>query len=482
MQLEVLKRILAERFSLNVEFEQGSIIYKETIANTVEGVGHYEPLRHYSEVHLLLEPGKRGSGLVFKTKCSEDVLDKSWQRLILSHLTEKTHLGVLTASPITDMKITLVNGRAHIKHTEGGDFRQATYRAVRQGLMQAESVLLEPWYSFTLEIPLSGTGRAMTDLQQMGAEFSAPETKGDSSVITGEAPVSAMRGYHAEVTVYTRGTGRLSCAVSGYRQCVKQQEVVERIGYNPEGDLENTADSVFCAHGSGFLVKWNEVFSYMQLPNQPREPKPLSAPAPRAYKSIIADEEELLRIFEQTYGKIERKSYRPLAPAKATSSQKYKPRPAGPEYLLIDGYNIIFAWEEFSDIAAESLDDARTLLISKICNYRAMKQSNVILVFDAYKVKGNHGEIENINGVTVVYTKEAETADTYIERTTKTLTKQHRVRVATSDGLEQMIIFGLGAQRVSAAEFLNEVSETEKEMREIIETYRRGSGRYASDK
>lgn len=472
VQLEVLKRILKERFQLDADFERGSIIYKETIQNTVEGVGHYEPLRHYAEVHLLLEPGKRGSGLVFQAKCSEDVLDKNWQRLILTHLAEKTHLGVLTGSPITDMKITLVNGKAHIKHTEGGDFRQATYRAVRQGLMQAESILLEPWYDFTLELPTETVGRAMTDLQQMGSEFKAPEASGEMSVICGSAPVSAMQDYHAELTAYTRGRGRLSCSLSGYNPCQNQQEIIEKIGYDCNSDAENIADSVFCSHGSGYIVKWNDVFSQMHLPLQKSaKAEPESAPMIKKAQQLIADEEELLRIFEMTYGNSGHKSLKPMRTQKNLPVAKPKAKTAqtaGSSYLLIDGYNIIFAWEELKEIAQESLEHARELFIDRLCNYQAMKQNNVILVFDAYKVKGSHGEVEKKNGITIVYTKEAETADAYIEKATHQLCKNHRVRVATSDNLEQMIIFGYGARRVSAPEFQKEVNEVEEEIRTFL--------------
>lgn len=470
VQLEVLKRILEDRFKLCVEFQDGSIIYKETIADVVEGVGHYEPLKHYAEVHLLLEPGKPGSGVVLDAKCSEDILDRNWQRLILTHLAEKTYRGVLTGSPITDIKITLVNGRAHQKHTEGGDFRQATYRAVRQGLMQAKSVLLEPWYSFVLEVPMESTGRAMTDLEQMGAVYGAPEAKGDLSVLSGKAPVSKIRDYHKSVISYTRGRGKLSCSFCGYEPCPDSEKVIKEINYNPEADKENTADSVFCSHGSGFVVKWNEVNEYMHIPLlkilDENEPAPVK---PREARKLIADEEELLRIFENTYGKVKTKSPRPMKTQKAPAVKtKTKPLPTGPEYLLIDGYNIIYAWEELSKIAEDTPDDARELLINRICNYQALKQNNVIIVFDAYKVKGGKRSVEKHHGITVVYTEEAETADSYIEKTTHELCKNYRVRVATSDRLEQIIIFGHGACRVSAAEFLEEVKLAEAEMRQII--------------
>lgn len=469
VQLEVLKRILAERFGISVEFEGGSIIYKETISDMAEGVGHYEPLRHYAEVHLLLESAPRGSGLTFSSRCSEDVLNKNWQRLILTHLKEKTHTGVLTGSPITDIKITLINGRAHQKHTEGGDFRQATYRAVRQGLMQANSILLEPYYDFSLEIPTESAGRAMTDLQQMGADFSAPLTDGEMSVITGSAPISAIREYHKEVISYTRGRGRLQCIFKGYEPCKNQEEIVIKIGYDCENDPDNSADSVFCAHGSGFIVKWDKVFDYMHIPAMKLHEEEITPhAAPRTSSAILAGDDELLRIFEQTYGKIQRKLPQKLKTTKEKTSYKTKVSPVLPEYLLIDGYNIVFAWDELKKVAEKSLDDARILLINRICNYRAMRQNNVILVFDAYKVKGMQREIENIHGVSVVYTKEAETADAYIEKTSRELCKNYRVRVATSDNLEQMIIFGHGARRTSAGEFHTEVETAEQEMREFV--------------
>ncbi len=474
VQMEVLKRIIAERFHLDVEFEKGSIIYKETIADTVEGVGHYEPLRHYAEVHLLMKSAKRGSGLIFATKCSEDKLNRNWQRLILTHLAEKTHLGVLTGSPITDMKITLIAGKAHAKHTEDGDFRQATYRAVRQGLMQANSILLEPWYDFTLELPTVSVGRAMTDIQQMGGTFSPPETNGEISVITGCAPVSAMYGYHKEVTAYTHGIGRLTCVLKGYEPCENQKEIIEQIGYQSESDTENPADSVFCSHGAGFTVKWNQVHEYMHLEGvQLQDSAPtVSAPQRRTPSAIYADDEELMRIFEQTYGKIQRKTPHTLhtpkaAPTHNSTTKKIK-RKTGPNYLLVDGYNIIFAWEDLKTAAEDSLDLARTLLINRLCAYRAMRTTEVIIVFDAYKVKGNIGSIEKVHNISVVYTKEAETADSYIEKVTRELGKKHNVRVATSDYMEQLIILGNGAFRISAAELLDEVQAAEAEIREFL--------------
>lgn len=469
VQLEVLKSVLSSRFGLDIEFERGSIIYKETIENTVEGVGHYEPLRHYAEVHLLLESAKRGEGIIIKADCSEDVLSRNWQRLILTHIAEKTHAGVLTGSPLTDVKITLINGRAHLKHTEGGDFRQATYRAVRQGLMQAKSVLLEPWYSFTLEVPLDSTGRALTDLQQMGAEFNAPEADDEFSVIEGRAPISAIGEYHKSVIAYTHGEGRLNCTFSGFEPCRNQEEVIEKSGYIAEADTGNTADSVFCSHGSGYVVKWDKVFEHMHLPAANLNTDEAEfMPRTAEYRKMIATEEELLKIFEQTYGKVKD---RPLHAMRKPKELNYKSHSVkmGPVYLLVDGYNIIFAWEQLKKLAAESLDLARTLLIDRMCNYQAMKQINVILVFDAYKVKDAKREIEQIHGVSVVYTKTAETADEYIEKTSKELSRDYRVRVATSDNLEQMIVFGNGAQRISAAEFLKDVEETEAEMRRLID-------------
>lgn len=475
VQIEVLRRIIAERFDMKADFSEGAISYRETIANTVEGVGHFEPLRHYSEVHLILEPGKRGSGVVIKSDCSEDLLDKNWQRLILTHIAEKTHTGVLTNSPITDIKITLVAGRAHKKHTEGGDFRQATYRAIRQGLMQAESILLEPYYSFRLEIPTENVGRAMTDLQQMSAEFSAPELKDEMSIIKGIAPVSTMRGHMSEITAYTSGKGKLFTSLKGYEPCHNTDDVVADIAYNPDSDTLNPSGSVFCAHGAGFNVPWNEVENYMHLEGVLKSDVKETQNNTRVseYVNSVINDEELLRIFEKTYGPVKAKSYTAMQKrtSPAPKPQRYaKPKHVydGPLYLLVDGYNIIFAWEDLKKVAEENLDAAREILVNRLCNYRGFTQCNLILVFDAYKVKGGVGSVEHVNGIDVVYTKEAETADAYIEKVTHELTKKHRVRVATSDGLEQLIILGSGAQRVSASEFLKEVTETENKIREFI--------------
>lgn len=478
IQLEILKSIIAERFGMNVDFSNGGITYKETIENKVEGVGHYEPLRHYAEVHLILEPAERGSGVKFCSSCREDDLDKNWQRLILSNLQEKTHLGVLTGSPLTDVKITLASGRAHLKHTEGGDFRQASWRAVRNGLMKAKSVLLEPRYDFRLEIPNENVGRALTDIQQMCGEFEPPVSNGETTVIIGNAPVSEMQDYHSDVIGYTHGRGRLICTVKGYFPCHNQDEIVAAAGYDPESDLDNSADSVFCAHGAGFNVKWNEVGSYMHLESALKERnddffEPITRQQVSSYRDRLVEDKELMEIFERTYGPIKRDKRTAMYTEKEpASSKKFKasPIPKGPEYLLVDGYNIIFAWDELKKAAEENLDLARSMLINMLCNYQGFRQCSLILVFDAYKVKGSVGEVEKVNNITVVYTKEAETADTYIEKATHDLSKEHRVRVATSDNLEQTIILGNGAYRISASEFYDEIKRTEKAIRELIET------------
>lgn len=474
IQLEILKTVIAERFGYEAEFGTGSIVYKETISDTVEGMGHYEPLRHYAEVHLLLEPAERGSGLQFATDCHIDDLDRNWQRLILTHLEEKTHVGVLTGSPITDMKITLIAGRAHLKHTEGGDFRQATYRAVRQGLRSAKSVLLEPWYSFTLEIPTESVGRALSDMQRLSAEFEPPETLGETAVITGSAPVSEMQNYRSEVISYTHGKGRISLILKGYFPCHNTEKVIEEIGYDCDGDLENTADSVFCSHGAGFVVKWDEVPSYVHISGRKERTESadeeITVQQVSSYRARIAEDKELMEIFERTYGKIKRDERHAMHTEKHVPQKphKAKPLPTGPEYLLVDGYNIIFAWEDLNRLARENLDLARNTLINRLCNYQGFKQNNVIIVFDAYRVSGHHREVEQHHNVSVVYTKESETADSYIEKVTHELSKSHRVRVATSDGTEQIIILGNGAFRVSAAEFEDEVKRVEAAIREII--------------
>lgn len=484
IQLEVLQTLFADRFGIDISFGKGSIIYKETIEEAVEGVGHFEPLRHYAEVHLLLKPGKRGSGLVFKTECKEDVLDKNWQRLILTHLYEKTHIGVLTGSPITDMEIILKSGKAHPKHTEGGDFRQATYRAVRQGLRSAKSVLLEPYYDFTLEVPTENVGRAMSDIQFMHGTFNPPENDGENSVFTGSAPVSTMYDYARDVRMYTHGKGKLVCALKGYETCHNSDEVIAEFGYDPDSDTDNTCDSVFCSKGSGYTVKWNEVKSHMHLPSILSTPKSeyaqtFSKSRVSSYadkKDLFALDKELMEIFEQTYGPIKNKNpnnshFSFTEKAKTPNSKKLPkvPKYEGPEYLLVDGYNVIFAWDNLNKLAESSIDGARNALINILCNYQGYKKCEVIVVFDAYKVKGNHREIEKVNNITVVYTKEAETADMYIEKASLDLAKKHKVRVVTSDALEQVIILGNGALRVSSREFQAEVSSAEQTIRNIIE-------------
>ena len=478
VQMEVLQRIIRERFGLDVAFGAGNIVYRETITAPVEGVGHYEPLRHYAEVHLLLEPGARGSGLQFGTACSEDVLDRNWQRLILTHLEERVHRGVLTGSPITDMKITLVAGRAHEKHTEGGDFRQATYRAVRQGLMCAESVLLEPWYNFRLELPAEYVGRAMSDVQRMAGTISPPETLGNDAVLTGSAPVANMRDYAAEVAAYTRGQGRLFCTLKGYEVCHNQEDVVEAVGYNSEQDLDNPADSVFCSHGAGFVVKWDQVRDHMHLegldleaPGQAVEEGAAASPRAVVYSGGLEQDKELQAIFERTYGEIKPKAIRPRSEREAAGAGEFwpvPPRDNRPEFLLVDGYNIIFAWEELKELAKDNIDAARRVLMDLLSNYQGFHKCEVILVFDAYKVPGGVGEVSRYHNIYVVYTKEAETADAYIEKTTYEIAKKYRVRVATSDAAEQLIILGHGALRVSARAFQEEIGFTNRQIREIL--------------
>ena len=481
VQLEVLQRLVRDRFGLEVSFGQGSVVYKETIEAPVEGVGHYEPLRHYAEVHLLLEPGPRGSGLVFDTACSTDDLDLNWQRLILTHLGEKQHLGVLTGSPITDLRITILSGRASLKHTEGGDFRQATYRAVRHGLRKANSLLLEPYYEFTLELPIENIGRAMTDIQQMNGTCASPEQEGERVILTGRAPVSAMRGYLSEVASYSKGRGRLSCRPGGYDVCHQPETVIHAMDYDPDADLENAADSVFCSHGAGFVVPWYEVEEHMHLEAGLRpsarveqEPaQPLSRSA-AVYRGTIEEDKELQAIYERTYGAVKRKEFVPRRQDVKTENHKplnKTPVSQLPECLLVDGYNIIFAWEDLKKLASESLEAARQSLADILSNYQGYRKCGVILVFDAYKVKGNPGSVEKYRNIHIVYTKEAETADAYIEKASYDMRKQYRVRVATSDGMEQLIILGHGANRVSATAFQQEVLNTHTEIREIVQKY-----------
>lgn len=490
IQLEILQSIIAERFAINASFGKGNIIYKETITDTVEGIGHFEPLRHYAEVHLLLKPGKRDSGIVFKTDCKEDLLDKNWQRLILTHLYEKTHIGVLTGSPITDMEITLVSGKAHAKHTEGGDFRQATYRAVRQGLRSAKSILLEPIYEFTLEIPTENIGRAMTDIQRMYGSFNSPETIGEFSVINGTAPVSTMYDYSRDVIQYTHGKGKLMCTLKGYEPCHNTDEMIANIGYDCDADTDNPCDSVFCSHGAGYNVKWDEVKSRMHLPSALSAPKSdyteqnskITFSKCKNKDNLFALDKELMQIFEQTYGPIKNRSAnhnqnhftftQNSESKKKSESKKYKspstPKYDGTEYLLVDGYNVIFSWDNLKKLSQDNIEGARHTLINILCNYQGYKKCEVILVFDAYKVKGNTREVEKVNNINIVYTKEAETADMYIEKVSHRLAKNHKVRVVTSDALEQLIILEGGALRVSSREFLFEIQQAEEDIRNII--------------
>lgn len=489
VQTEILKTMIAERFHLDVEFGTGKIVYKETIKNSVVGVGHYEPLRHYAEVHLKMEPLETGSGLVFDADCSEDVLDRNWQRLILTHLQEREHPGVLTGSPITDMKITIVAGRAHLKHTEGGDFRQATYRAVRQGLKSAESILLEPWYSFVLEVPSDQVGRAMSDIGQMNGSFEGPEAEDKQGMVrlTGTAPASEMRDYQREVWAYTKGRGRITFTLKGYEPCHNAEEVIEQIGYDSERDIDNPTGSVFCAHGAGFLVKWDEVPEYMHIKEDflsegsdeiSEGEQTITGNAHfgnSSYSSGYGDDPELLAIMEREFGSKQKERDRYSGYRKQTVSAPMprktviKDTEPKKEYLLVDGYNVIFAWEELNELAKASIDAARNKLMDILSNYQGFTGCILILVFDAYKVKGSQGEVQKYHNIYVVYTKEAETADQYIEKTTHEIGRKYKVTVATSDALEQVIVMGQGAYRMSARDFYEEVERTEKQIREINE-------------
>lgn len=482
VQTEILQSMIWERFQTEVTFGPGNIVYKETIKRPAEGVGHFEPLRHYAEVHLLLEPGESGSGLVFAADCSEDVLDRNWQRLILTHLAEKEHRGVLTGFAITDMKITLVAGRAHLKHTEGGDFRQATYRAVRQGLKSTESVLLEPYYEFRMEIPAEFVGRALTDIQRMAGEFQTPDTEGDFAVITGSAPVSEMRDYQLEVTSYTKGRGRLFCTLKGYAPCHNAEEVIEQIGYDSEGDLDNPTGSVFCAHGAGFHVSWDQVPDHMHLeyvwtPEAEKEKSAIEAKKGQgsvqsgrvssSFSRSVEEDKELEEIFLRTYGKIERK--RPIAERRVESPEERQKRirkDQMEEYLLVDGYNVIFAWEDLKELAKVNIEGARNKLMDVLCNYQGFKKCNLILVFDAYKVQGQELGVQKYHNIYVVYTKEAETADQYIEKVVHEIGRKYHVTVATSDNVEQVVTLGQGGKLLSARELRTEVEEVQRQIRE----------------
>ena len=499
VQLEILQNILQERFGLDVTFSEGGILYKETLMAAVEGIGHYEPLRHYAEVHLLLEPAPRGSGVQLAADCPPDTLAENWQRLILTHLAERTHPGVLIGAPLTDVRITLAAGRAHQKHTEGGDFRQATYRAVRQGLRMAAAgdgvQLLEPWYDFTLELPADALGRAMADVQRMCGSFHAPETLPNSENtvrLTGRLPVATARGYAREVAAYTHGLGRWAVLPAGYDACHNTGEVLAAAGYDPDADTDNPADSVFCSHGAGYLVKWDEVPARAHVSSglerrlgvapaagQTQEEDEANARRRRAsaYCGTLEQDKELLAIFERTYGKIKRrggiddakKAARAALHTAPAASVPAAPVPAGPDYLLVDGYNVIFAWDALRRLADGSLDAARRRLMDILCNYAGYKRCVPILVFDAYKVRGGAREVEKYHNLYVVYTREAETADMYIERATHELAREHRTRVVSSDGAEQIIVMGHGALRVSARAFEEEVNAVEKEICEFLE-------------
>ena len=481
VQIDVLRRMIWERFKVDVRFDTGKIVYKETIQNTVEGVGHFEPLRHYAEVHLLLEPGEEGSGIQIFYDCSEDKLDKNWQRLIGTHIAEKEHPGVLTGGMLTDVKITLVAGKAHLKHTEGGDFRQATYRAIRQGLMKAENVLLEPYYNYILQVPADQTGRAMTDIEKMCGSFSPPEQTEDICILKGSAPVATMQNYQKEVYSYTKGEGTLTCTLKGYFPCHNAQEVIENIGYQPDADTENPSGSVFCSHGAGFVVPWYEVENYMHLPltedARPAEEILLSPDMqqkmPVHKEEIFMGEEEIDEIFRRTYGankRTEEKRYRKKTEKHTVAAGTPVPKKkSDEEYLLVDGYNIVFAWEELNELAQTNIDAARGKLMDILCNYQGYKKCTLILVFDAYKVKGNVGQMTDYHNIHVVYTKEAETADQYIEKLAHQMGRDYHVTVATSDGLEQLIIRGQGCRLLSAREFKAEVEAVEEQIRNHLE-------------
>ena len=464
VQTEILKSLVLEKFGVNIEIDKGNVLYKETIEDTVEGVGHYEPLKHYAETHLLLEPLPRGKGIIIDTRCSEDQLDRNWQRLIMFHLTEKPHLGVLTGSPITDMKITLMSGKAHLKHTEGGDFRQATYRAVRQGLMQAKSKLLEPYYSFRLEVPYEYIGRAITDIRLKHGIFSEPEVVGEMSVIKGRAPVVCLNGYALEVSAYTGGRGRLMCEPAGYDECHNTEEVIREMCYQPEADMENSPDSVFCAHGSGFVVKWDKVPEYMHLESCMKKS---SGAVRRERAEISIDEKELEELMLREFGPIRRKSY--SAPRTVKAEEKTVELEIKKQYVIVDGYNVIFAWDELKKLAEQSLEDARDRLMHILCNYSAFTGINVVLVFDAYMVEDGKENRFDHNNIHVVYTKERELGDNYIEKLASEIGKNEHVRVVTSDRMIQLSALRFGLLRTSAAEFEREVDRARSDIEQMVE-------------
>lgn len=472
VQAEILRSLVAQRFGVEVELDRGRVLYKETIDAPVEGVGHYEPLRHYAEVHLLLEPLPQGSGLVLATRCPEDDLDRSWQRLIMTHLREKTHLGVLTGSPVTDMKITLMSGRAHIKHTEGGDFRQATYRAVRQGLMQARSRLLEPYYAFRLEVPPEQLGRAISDVRLRSGSFDAPEEAGDMTLLRGRVPVTEFDDYAQEVASYTGGRGRLSLEPAGYGPCHNPDAVIAAADYDPEADLENTPDSVFCAHGGGFPVKWNRVAEYMHLPGCLEKPRDEEAPARR--RCIRLDDAELEAIMAREFGPVRRPLYR--APEKRETLPDTGLREIGQRYYVVDGYNVIFDWDELHALADRDLSAARERLMDTLCGWAAFTHTQVVLVFDGYKAPGSLGEKFDYRGIHVVYTKERETGDMYIERFLQQVGKNDHVRVVTSDGLIQLSAVRTGVMRMSSAEVGRQVAEASDQIQAFIARMHQSGG------
>ncbi len=463
VQLEILQSLMLQRFELPVTFDTGHISYKETIRTTVEGVGHFEPLRHYAEVHLLMEPGKPGSGISIDTKCAPDILDANFQKLILTHIAEKRHLGVLTGSPITDIKITLVSGRAHLKHTEGGDFRQATYRAIRQGLMQAQSVLLEPWYEFVLTVPAAQIGRAITDIRSMSGEFESPESYGDVSILRGTVPVSEVGDYAADVASYTHGMGILQTRLLGYRSCHNAAHVIETFGYDPEADLENTPDSVFCAHGAGFNVKWNQVPEYMHLSSileKPAQPQIVT-------RNLRMDDKELERIMEREFGPVRRRQY--TAPVNRPATDKLPIAPPKENLLIVDGYNVLFANEELKTVSKIDLGSARERLIELLDNYASFKHCQIILVFDGYRAKGSSGEKQIQNQLQIVYTKEGQTADAYIESMAVQIGNNYQVRVVTSDSLVQLSSFRSGLLRMSARELWMDIERSEEQIRTLLD-------------
>ena len=461
VQLEIFRSLVQQRFGLEITLDDQRIFYKETISAPVEGVGHFEPLRHYAEVHLLLEPLENGSGLIFDTVCSSDVLDMVYQKLIIGHLGEKMHRGVLTGAPITDMKITLLVGKAHLKHTEGGDMRQATYRAVRQGLMQAQSVLLEPWYDFALTMPTESIGRAITDIRTMGGEFDAPEAAGNMSTLKGIVPASELKDYADEVASYTQGRGRLQLTLHGYLPCHNQEAVVAQLGYDPEADLENTPDSVFCAHGAGFTVKWHQVKDYMHVSSGRKEEKPPEL----ITRNIRLEDRELEKILEREFGPQKTTLYRPVnRPATETVSI----RPMKQKYIIVDGYNIIFAWEDLAKMARQDLEAARIRLCDILSNYAGFTKVKLVVVFDGWKVKGNPGEKTQYHNIQVVFTREGETGDAYIEGLVAEIGTNYAVRVASSDSLVQISSFRSGVLRMSARELKEEVDTARKDMEKLL--------------